>query len=159
MPTCTILVGLPASGKTTYVKETNVGNVQVLSSDDILESIAERLGITYDEAFMDHIKEADKLFWDQLAECANIGYDIIIDRTNLSVKSRKRVIDFVNQYSRQPYDFHAKIFIATDAVLEARLASRSGKTIPKNVLDSMKSSYVHPRTTEGFTSVYMENKF
>lgn len=42
-PKCHILIGVPGSGKSTWIKSSEYRNVsRVLSSDDIIESVAQK---------------------------------------------------------------------------------------------------------------------
>jgi predicted kinase len=45
-----VLVGPPSVGKSTWIKS-NVSNPYVISRDDIVESVAEEYGLTYDDLF------------------------------------------------------------------------------------------------------------
>jgi uridine kinase len=56
LPVVIMLMGLPGSGKTTFRKQLIERfpdmNFSSLSTDDFLDVRAEKLGITYDEAFL-----------------------------------------------------------------------------------------------------------
>lgn len=152
MPKCILLVGVPASGKSTFIDTwVDTNDYEILSTDNIIQSWAEQQGLTYDQAFGDRIKIADREFWDSISSAADAGKNMVIDRTNLSVKSRKKIIDHVG---KQGYEFEAYVFPTPDAVeWEKRLNNRPGKTIPKNILASMKSNFNMPTEDEGFTLI------
>lgn len=146
LPKCTMLVGVPASGKSTYAVVSGLASSCVyISTDDIIEAIALDNGFTYDEIFKDAIGLAEKIMWKQLQYCHDKGWDVVIDRTNLTKKSRARFIRFLTGY-----EFEAVVFPTPDN-WEERLASRPGKTIPQNVLNSMKLDY--PVLEEGFSCI------
>ena len=150
MPTCTFLVGIPASGKSTWVKKHAKFEV-VLSTDDLLEDFATLENITYNDAFTKYMPRADKMFHDILDSCARTGDDVIIDRTNLSKKSRKRLME---KFKDKGYVFKAVVFpVPNQEELSTRLASRPGKTIPQKVMWSMISNFQHPTVDEGFSEV------
>ena len=158
MPKCTILVGVPGSGKSTWLLEREyIEDQYIASTDDIIEAIAFGFGMTYDEGFKDLISFAEKVMWKELADFAEDGERIYIDRTNLSVKSRKRFIDFLKPYG---YEFDAVVFPmpASAALSEEewlrRLDSRQGKTIPNSVLASMVANAEEPTKAEGFTNIF-----
>jgi predicted kinase len=154
MPKCIMLIGVPASGKSTHVSK-YLSNSDVHSTDNIIEQIARGWGYSYDEVFGDLIKFADRAFWDGIAASAENGHDIIIDRTNLTVKGRKRFFQFLREHD---YEFEAVVFPTPDeAEWKRRLASRPGKTIPANVLKSMQGSYEAPSMNEGFTDITYTN--
>ncbi len=148
MPKCTFLIGVPASGKSTWA---SAQNVDTISTDNIIEDIATRFDLSYDQAFKDLIGFAEKVFISDIIAFAERGEDMYIDRTNLSVKSRKRIMDLVRSHN---YTFDAVVFPTPDPMTwESRLSSRPGKTIPQNVLNSMKATFVMPTEDEGFTKI------
>ena len=152
MSKCILLCGLPASGKSTYAdKHFPMGNI--MSTDIVIENIARSYGMTYDAAFKNLISFAENVMWKHIDWSIEVGNDIIIDRTNLSAKSRKKFIDKLKPYG---YTFEAIVFPTPEKEeWERRLNSREGKTIPQNVLDSMVQNYEQPTIAEGFTKVSM----
>lgn len=152
---CTILVGAPGSGKSTWMRNQEwIDDTYVASTDDIIENIADQYGFTYDEAFKDVVGFAEKVMWRELEMAAEAGDPIYIDRTNMSVKSRKRFIDFLRPYG---YRFDAVVFPNPDpAEWERRLNSRPGKTIPDNIIRNMVASFRMPTPEEGFVNIHIE---
>lgn len=151
MPKCTLLVGVPGSGKSTWLLDREyIEDQYIASTDDIIEQIAFGFGMTYDEGFKDLIKFAEKVMWKELADFAEDGERIYIDRTNLSVKSRKRFIDFLKPYG---YEFDAVVFATPETEEWARRLYRPGKTIPDHVLESMADNIEMPKKEEGFTKI------
>lgn len=157
MPKCIMLIGVPGSGKSTYIRNTFSGSdFSVQSTDNIIQDIADDWGYTYDEVFSELIKFAERAFWDCISDSAAAGKNIIIDRTNLSVKGRKRFFDFLKS---QNYEFEAVVFpTPEESEWKRRLASRPGKTIPSHVLKSMQGSYEAPTEAEGFTTITYINQ-
>jgi predicted kinase len=149
MPKCNILVGLPASGKSTFLEKVQARNVA--SSDNIIDQIAKERGSTYNEVFADAMSIADAQFWKQIKAYCEAGEDFDVDRTNMSVKSRKRIIDILKPYG---YTIDAIVFEKPDdAEWNRRLNSRIGKTIPKHVLNVMEQNFVMPTEAEGFSEI------
>ena len=153
---CYILVGMPASGKSTWMRNQEwIDDTYVASTDDIIENIAAQYGLTYNEAFKDVVGFAEKVMWRELEMSAKNGDLIYVDRTNRSAKSRKKYIDFLKPYG---YTFKAIVFPTPDETeWRRRLDSRPGKTIPKNALKSMRYSYEMPLPGEGFDEIVYEN--
>lgn len=160
-----MLVGLPASGKSTFraqfesnIRE-NLGSMDdyyVMSSDDLVEDYALTLGKTYNEVFADEqLRDLIMLETNTKFDLAvRAGKTIVIDRTNMSVKSRRAYVELAKAYK---YEVDAMVFARpmTDAAHDEwnRRLDRPGKTIPTHVLIDMFRSYVRPTTEEGFTNV------
>lgn len=151
MPKCTILVGVPASGKSTWVQKNMSERTWVVSTDNIIESLANRYGFTYNEIFKETIRFADMVMVKHMIMNAEIGYDLIIDRTNMSEKSRRQYITKLKKYG---YTFDAVVFETPEKEeWNRRLNSREGKTIPAEVLKKMQDSYEIPLHSEGFEKI------
>jgi predicted kinase len=152
MPTLTVLVGLPASGKSTSIPEDFDGFVY--STDRFIEDAAKHFGLTYNEAFTDNIKAATSAMDQQLSNAIVARSDVIWDQTNMSSKKRRGIISrFPKSYARfcvcriPPRDD------AEWAELNRRILSREGKIIPSHIIESMAKSYVEPTREEGFDVV------
>ena len=156
MPKCTILVGVPASGKSTWFSKNKTASMAPISTDNIIEFMGSLFGFTYDQIFKDSISLAEKIMWKRLEWNAERSNDVVIDRTNLTAKSRKKFIDFLKPYG---YEFEAVVFPLPGTVEFSeeewfrRLDSRQGKTIPNSVLASMVNSAQMPTEEEGFTKI------
>lgn len=148
--TCTILIGPPAAGKSTWCYNHN-GYGHIISSDDVIEEVAEAFNLTYSECFSTLVDFANMIFWKRLSHISNLGEDFIVDRTNMSIQSRKKIIDIVKQHG---YAVNAVVFPAPEKTeWNRRLASRPGKTIPDYVITNMMKSFQFPSLEEGFNSI------
>lgn len=151
-----ILVGAPAAGKSTWTEKEFQGECAIISSDAILESIAESEGKTYDEVFAQYMKAAEAMMWREFDRVITEGcYPIVIDRTNMSVKSRGKIFERLRNFHKgHGYKIHAVVFPKPeDAEHKRRLNSRPGKTIPPHIITSMIASFQMPTEAEGFESV------
>ena len=152
MPKCYILIGLPGVGKSTWLQESQdfiPRFLCFLSSDAIIEIIAREFGYEYDDIFSDVVKFADRVFWDDLKIAGNKRANFAVDRTNLTRKSRKKIMDAL-----PGYEFVAVEFAKPDETeWRRRLNSRKGKTIPEHVLESMQNSYEPATRQEGFSEI------
>lgn len=146
----TMLVGLPGSGKSTFLEKYNDDHeAVVLSTDAYIEKHARLLGVTYDSVWASTIKEAEDVMWETFHDAVRGRRPIIVDRTNLTVKGRAR---FLNQLPRT-YVAMATLFEVAPDVLAVRLAQRPGKSIPQEAIDRMRASYVPPSLSEGFAVI------
>ena len=151
-----ILVGLPATGKSTWRNAEEYENVTMISSDDLIEKEAEAVGKTYDEVFEDNIKWTDKAAKINYETALRKGDDaIVVDRTNMSIKSRSYFVSKAKEYG---YQLIAVVFKKPETREEYnqwhdRLMGRKGKTIPDYVINGMLRSYERPSAAEGFDLV------
>ena len=150
-----MLVGVPAAGKSTWIEKEFQGECTVISTDDIIQGMADIEGKTYDDVFLKYIKPAERTMWDEFDEAIEGEMTpIVIDRTK-SVQSRKKFFDRLNNFHKNHgYEIEAVVFPTPEKEeWERRLNSRLGKTIPQNILDNMVQSMVHPTLSEGFSKI------
>lgn len=151
MPKCTILVGVPASGKSTWLIKNRTKGAWIVSTDNIINGLADEYGFTYDQIFKETIRFADMAMVARMMFAAQEGHDLYIDRTNMSARARKQFIDKLKKYG---YEFECVVFPTPEPEeWKRRLDSRPGKTIPQEVLDLMVDSYEMPLMSEGFTKI------
>lgn len=153
MPTLTVLVGLPGSGKSTSIPDDFDGFVY--STDRYIEQCAKMNGMTYNEAFREFIEPATKTMNEQLEIAIRQKADVIWDQTNMSAKKRRGIL------SRFPKTYRKVCVCRVPprdslewAELDRRLLSREGKTIPHHIVKSMADAYVEPTLDEGFDEVH-----
>lgn len=82
----TMLIGIQASGKSSYAHLMNKGNTRVLSSDSIREAL---LGDRKDQ---DHNQLVFNVMNRQVLVLLESGYDVIYDATNASLKRRTALL-------------------------------------------------------------------
>jgi len=150
-----MMIGLPGSGKSTWVKENIFDTrVKIFSTDNLIEEAAKRAGLTYNEVFEDNIEEATKTFFSGIRDAVAKGEDILVDRTNLTRKSRKKILDMI------PDDYtKVAVLVKCDNLFlhEHRLMNRPGKNIPSNVIDNMRRTFEEPSIKEDFSSITLVN--
>lgn len=151
MPKLYMLIGVPGSGKSTWIANQDwLTDAAIVSSDHFIDREAERLGKTYNDVFKDYVKVATKLMEDYVVIAQSLSRDIVWDQTNTSVKSRKNKLAMLPNYEKI-----AIVFRTPDAEeLTRRLANRPGKSIPENVMRVMISSLVEPTEEEGFKEIW-----
>lgn len=150
MANCFILIGAPGVGKSTWVKKNEV-QIWTHSTDNIIQTICDLCGTTYDASFKELIQFAERIFWRDIDADAKNNIDIYIDRTNMSVKSRKRIID---RLKNKGYKFYAVVFNTPEEnEWKRRLNSRDGKSIPQDVINSMLKNFEYPTYEEGFSEI------
>lgn len=154
MAKCIILIGVPASGKSTWTENFIKKNsdFQVISSDALIDEKCKEAGITYSDGFQKFIGYATTEFKKRLTQAVKEKKNFIVDRTNMSRKSRKQFFD-----AARGYEFEAVYFNVTESELKRRLLERgekTGKFIPEHVMKSMASNYDAPTRQEGFSKIH-----
>ena len=151
MPTVYVLVGVPGSGKSTWIKNQDwIQDCAIVNTDAFVEQEAQRQGKTYNEVFNDYMPTAVELMADQVVAAREAGQDIIWDQTSTTVASRRKKFNMLPNYHAVAVVFYTP----SHTELECRLASRPGKNIPWNVMQGMISSLKLPTEEEGFDEIW-----
>ena len=151
MPTCYQLVGVPAAGKSTWIKDQIWAlGLTVVSTDAFVEDYARAQGKTYSEVFKDYMPTAVKLMAQQVVRAREHGHDVIWDQTSTTVASRARKFAMLPNYN------HIAVVFRTPPmdVLKQRLASRPGKEIPTEIVEDMVANFAIPTQEEGFLEIW-----
>ena len=146
-----VLVGVPGSGKSTWVEnQLWAEDCVYVSSDYFIDQEAQRQGKTYNEVFKEYVNTAISLMLDKVIEARETGSDIIWDQTSVNAKSRKKKFQMLPDYE------HIAVVFDTppDDELMKRLSNRPGKSIPKEVVDSMIKTFEMPTEEEGYKQVW-----
>lgn len=154
MPKLFMLIGVPGSGKSTWIKSQGFRDAVILSTDDKIEAAAAAQGKTYNDVFKTEIGAAEKQMYADAAAAFAKSRDVIWDQTNITEKTRKKKLAIIPEH----YDVVA-VYFATpdDDELARRLANRPGKTIPANIVMGMKSQLEKPMHYEGFVEIIHAN--
>lgn len=151
MPKCYQLVGIPGSGKSTWVSsQLWAKDCVIVSTDDYVEKFAQRLGKTYSQVFSIVMPRAIRLMMRRVRKAQLEGKDIIWDQTSTTLISRKR------KFVALPDYYHIAVIFGTPEKkeLNRRLRSRPGKYIPKKVIKSMIDNWQKPAEEEGFREIW-----
>jgi adenylate kinase family enzyme len=151
MAKCYQLIGIPGSGKTTWVKNQDWANDCVYVSTDIwIEIEAQKQGKTYSAVFEDYMPKAVNIMSAQVVDARDQERDIIWDQTSTTIASRMRKFNMLPKY-----EHIAVVFRCPDAdELIRRLNSRPGKVIPLDVVESMVHNFEVPSEEEGFKEIW-----
>lgn len=151
MPRCYQLIGVPGSGKSTWIKnQTWALGLSIVSTDMWVEMEAERVGKTYSEIFDEYMPKAVKLMANHVELARDKGMDIIWDQTSTTIASRRRKFNMLPDY-----DHIAVIFKTPEPVeLARRLASRPGKIIPPHVVEAMIEGFDPVELEEGYSEIW-----
>ena len=151
MPVCYQLIGVPGSGKSTWIQNQEwAKDCSIASTDMWVELEAERVGKTYSEIFDEYMPKAVKLMANHVELARDKGMDIIWDQTSTTLASRCRKFNMLPDY-----DHIAVIFKTPEPEeLARRLASRPGKTIPDSVMRRMIEGFDPVELEEGYSEIW-----
>jgi predicted kinase len=151
MAKCYQLIGVPASGKSTWVESQDWAlTCARVSTDKWVEIYAKEVGRTYSEVFTDFMPTAVDLMAKEVVVAREMGRDIVWDQTSTTVKSRARKFNMLPDYE------HIAVVFKTPEHKELirRLWSRPGKEIPDHVIASMIAFWEEPTIEEGFKEIW-----
>ena len=151
MPKCYQLVGVPGSGKSTWIaNQLWINDIPIVSTDHFVEAYAKEQGKTYSEVFEEYMPIAVRLMANQALVCQANNLDVIWDQTSTTAVSRLRKFNTLPQY-----EHIAIVFKTPDPdELARRLASRPGKIVPDSVVQSMIDNFEMPTEEEGFKEIW-----
>ncbi len=151
MPKCYQLVGVPASGKSTWFNNQPwMKDMAYISTDKFVEEYAKSVGKTYSEVFTEYMPKAVDLMAEEVVKARKEQRDIVWDQTSTTIASRRRKFNMLPDYE------HIAVVFGTPEHKELvrRLASRPGKEIPEHVIASMIAGFEMPYEDEGFKEIW-----
>lgn len=145
VPKFTVLVGLPASGKSTWAekKAAESNNTEVFSSDALRK-----------ELYGDESTQGDPNFIfttlkGRIKKCLLAGKNAILDATNVSRKNR---VSFMQEFKNIPCEKNCVVFIVPVRTLIERNSNRK-RVVPEMVINRMLLQYCPPHKGEGFDNI------
>ena len=139
-----MLVGLPASGKSTWTKWVCEGWGAVCVSSDAIR--AELYG---DEAIQGKPAEVFKIAKDRIVHWLNKGKDVILDATNMSSKRRIAMLRELKQRAKQSFYAECQVFATPIEICVERDAERD-RTVGRSVIEEMAKHFEVPYYHEGW---------
>lgn len=146
-PTFTMLVGLPASGKSTYANE-NGDDALWLSSDNLRQEIYGDINDQTDPAMI--FQEMAK----RTKEALKDGQSVIYDATNISRKKRKGLLQ------QLPKGVHKKVVYMTTPFKTAVTFNHvRERTVPYDAIKRMYKNLQVPIFSEGWDEIEFDYSF
>lgn len=138
-----MLVGLPASGKSTYAEKLKEKEYHIHSSDSIREEL------TGDANTQDKNIDVFATLHKRIKDDLGNGISCIYDATNMSMKRRKAVLDEIKKYGCRK---KCVLFVIPVEVCKERNNTRERK-VPDNVFDKMLKQFDVPMRYEGWDDI------
>lgn len=151
MTTLYVLVGVPGSGKTTWVGHQKVDWDTTIwtSTDKFVEQYAKSVGKTYNEVFDYVMPFAVEQMANEVRRAFNNNKTVIWDQTSTTVSSRAKKLRMVPEF----YKKIAVVFETPDPSTHEKFLNRPGKIVPMDVVQQMINNWEEPTLEEGFDEI------
>lgn len=157
LPQLTILIGPPATGKTTWTNENRTSEI-IISRDNLVEEYGRHKNLNYSDTFKFllnnkeiEMKEISDVLIKTSVDARKNNESVIIDMTNMSKKTRKKWIHEFNGYHKKAIVFLTGLNELLDRN-DIRY-QKTGKFIPSHVLTTMCQSFTLPLRGEGIDEI------
>lgn len=138
-----MLVGLPASGKSTYAEKLKEKEYHIHSSDSIREEL------TGDANTQDKNIDVYATLHKRVKDDLNNNISCVYDATNMSMKRRKAFLNEIKKYNCRKT---CVLFVIPVEVCKWRNNNR-GRKVPDEVFDKMIKSFWVPMKYEGWDDI------
>lgn len=151
-PIAIFLVGIPASGKSTYANRPEYDNYIKISSDEYITHKANLHGMTYDEAFKKYRGNIKRYVNYSINECVKTEQSFIIDQTNTYQPARVKKLNLIpDTFIRRAVVFPIEY---RDAIMRADIRfNKTGKFISHKVIRDFYDQFIYPSLSEGFDEI------
>ncbi len=151
MTTLYVLVGVPGSGKTTWIGHQSFDwdNTAIISTDKYVEQYARSVGKTYTEVFQEYMPIAVDKMAQAAVEAFRDNKVVVWDQTSTSVSTRAKKLRMAPEH----YTKVAVVFATPRKDIHDKFLDRPGKEIPSEVVQDMINKFVYPTAEEGFDRI------
>lgn len=149
-----MLVGLPGSGKTSSYKNIDISNwaydrpVVIISSDKVREELYGDSSVQVDP------NRVFTLMRDRTLVALNADINVIYDATNISMKKRKNLLDYLKSKVDNSNEiiYKCSVFITPIDLCKKHNSERS-RRVPEEVIDRMYLNFQVPLYQEGWDDI------
>jgi predicted kinase len=151
MTTLYVLVGVPGSGKTTWIGHQTFDwdNTVIVSTDRYVKQYARSVGKTYSEVFQEYMPTAVEKMAQAVTEAFESNKTVVWDQTSTSISTRAKKLRMAPAH----YTKVAVVFDTPRKDVHDKFLNRPGKEIPAEVIQDMIAKFVYPTLSEGFDKI------
>ena len=146
-----VLVGVPGSGKSTWIGHQSFDwdKTVVVSTDRFVSRYAIEVGKSYREVFDDYMPTAVRLMAEQARDAFEDNKIVVWDQTSTTVLSRAKKLRMCPEH----YTKIAVVLETPRAELHPKFLDRPEKEIPWQVVQGMIDGFEMPTVDEGFDKI------
>ena len=151
-----IMMGLPGSGKSTFLKNyiKPLDNSIIVSRDEIRFSLLKE-----GEDYFSHEEEVKNILWKAINKALSENKDVYVDQTSLNKKSRKLLLKNINLNNCEKISL-LWCDIPLSCCLENNETRKGTKAfVPKGAIRRMNAQLEPPCFSEGFDFIYIYNMY
>lgn len=147
----TMLIGLPASGKSTYAEYLVKKHYKICSSDNV------RKQLFGDESIQGDSSEVFKVLHEQVMTAFEDGYNVVYDATNVTIKNRKSILDKIKVLNNNGFAINTTAVVFAIPIEECIYRNNlRERVVPLEVIYNMRAKFQLPLRNEGFDEILFE---
>lgn len=147
-----LMTGIPASGKSTFIKQHITPNQKWVSRDKVRFSI-----VKPSEPYFSKEKLVFKKWIQEIVESLDGGFDVFADATHINAASRHKTMSAIKSNLPAGIEvvFYSIVLQTPFTECSIRNSLRQGREkVPTSSMESMANSLVYPSAQEGIDKVY-----
>jgi len=145
-PVLSMLMGLPASGKDTFIEASNL----IKPGEKVIEVCPDKIRREHFNVQFDLCVEDEvwKIAYEMTDEYLGLGWEVIINATNITRARRKPFLDIAKKHDA--YVCGVYFDVPEEVCLERNAKRQDGERVPEFVIKRMAQMLELPQKTEGF---------
>ena len=150
-----VMIGLPGSGKSYWANKLCIENEQLHEPTIILSSDEYRKNLYGDESDQTHNNEVFNTLYSDMKKYLLDGKSVIFDATNITVKTRKRIFNEINNI---PDVNHVIAYVVCPPIEKCyEQNSMRARKVENWVIDKFHRSFQFPQKFEGFDMIWVND--